>query len=58
MEHLLGNLQQLFTILLATHAIALAIVNLTDTPKDDEAVAKIYRLIEVLAGVVTRFAKR
>ena len=39
-------------VLLASHALALVIVNLTDTPKDNEWVAKIYRWIEVIAGVV------
>lgn len=39
-------------LLLAAHALALAIVNLTDTPKDNEAVAKAYRYIEFLAGIV------
>ncbi len=44
----------LFTI----HAAAVAIVNLTPTPKDDEIVAKFYRIIEILAGLVSRTAKR
>jgi hypothetical protein len=37
---------------LAAHALALAIVNLTDTPKDNEALAKAYRYIEFMAGIV------
>lgn len=39
-------------VILASHALALVIVNLTDTPKDNEWVGKIYRYIEILAGVV------
>jgi len=39
-------------ILLAGHALAVAVVNLTDTPKDNEIVAKGYRYIEFLAGIV------
>lgn len=49
----------------AVHGVALIVVNLTPTPKDDAAltaaaktVVKIYRAIEILAGVVTPFVKR
>jgi len=58
MDQLLAHVQQLLTILFAIHALALAIVNLTPTPKDDAAVAKYYRVLEILAGIVTRLAKR
>jgi len=58
MEQLLTNLQQLLAILFAIHALALTIVNLTPTPKDDAVVAKYYRIIEILAGIVTRLAKK
>ena len=44
-------------ILLSAHATALMIVNLTPTPKDDEAVAKVYRMIEILAGLLTNRVK-
>lgn len=44
--------------LFAIHAAAVAVVNLTPTPKDDEIVAKFYRVIEILAGIVSRTAKR
>jgi hypothetical protein len=37
--------------------VALLIVNLTPTQKDNEAVAKYYRVVEILAGIVTRLAK-
>ena len=49
---------EIVAALFAIHAAALAIVNLTPTPKDDAAVAKFYRVIEILAGIVTRFAKK
>jgi hypothetical protein len=49
---------EIITALLAIHAAALAIVNLTPTPKDDKAVAKLYHVIEFLAGILTRLAKR
>lgn len=49
----------------AIHGVALIVVNLTPTPKDDAAltavakiVVKIYRAIEILAGVITPFVKR
>jgi hypothetical protein len=58
MDQLLSHAQQLLTVLFAIHALALAIVNLTPTPKDDAAVAKYYRVLEILAGIVTRLAKR
>jgi len=58
MDQLLAHVQQLLAILFAIHALALAIVNLTPTPKDDAAVAKYYRVLEILAGIVTRLAKR
>jgi len=42
-------------ILIAVHAVAVLIVNLTPTPKDDAIVSKVYRwIIEPLAGVVNK----
>lgn len=46
------------TLLMSGHSLALAIVNLTPTPKDDELVAKAYKYIEFLAGIVTKKAKQ
>jgi hypothetical protein len=40
------------------HSAALVIVNLTKTPKDDDFVAKAYKLIEIVAGIVTPCAKQ
>lgn len=48
---------EIIAALFAIHAAALAIVNLTPTPDDNKVVAKYYRVIEVLAGIVTRMAK-
>jgi hypothetical protein len=49
----------------AIHGLALVIVNMTPTPKDNQAlstyarlVVKTYRAIEILAGIVTPKAKR
>lgn len=54
---LLENWDGVLGVIAAAHALALAIVNLTPTPKDDEIVGKVYKVIEALAGVVTRKAK-
>jgi hypothetical protein len=45
-------------VMLAAHAMALVIVNLTKTPKDNEVVAMVYKMIEVLAGIVSPRAKK
>lgn len=58
MDNLLAHAKTLVEILLAIHALALLIVNVTPTKKDDAAVAKYYRVIEILAGIVTRLAKQ
>lgn len=65
MEWITGNMRELFEIGLAIHGVAVMIVNLTPTPKDDEAVSaagatlrQSYRIIEILAGVVTPLVKR
>lgn len=54
---LMGKLPEIVAALFAVHAAALAIVNLTPTPKDDAAVARYYRIIEILAGIVTKLSK-
>jgi hypothetical protein len=37
--------------LLALHGLAILIVNLTPTPKDNAIVAKAYKVLEWLAGI-------
>lgn len=54
----MANGAEVFAALFAVHAAAVAVVNLTPTPKDDEAVAKYYRIIEFAAGLFTRLAKK
>lgn len=44
-------------VLLSAHATALMIVNLTPTPKDDDALARVYRLIEIFAGLLSKKVK-
>jgi len=55
---LFEHAQNFFTIALAAHGLALAICNLTKTPKDDEALHAIYKVIEVAAGIITPRAKK
>lgn len=57
-NHLLDNWAEVAGLLAAIHVLALAIVNVTPTPKDDELYAKLYKVIEVLAGIVTKLAKK
>lgn len=49
----------------AIHGVALVVVNMTPTPKDNEALdsysrllVKAYRAIEILAGIVSPRVKR
>ena len=58
MEDLIHHFGTLFAVLLSLHGTALLVCNLTKTPKDDEFVAKAYKLIEVLAGIITPKAKK
>lgn len=55
---LLAKAPEIIAALFAVHAAALAIVNLTPTPKDDAAVARAYRVIEILAGLVSKMSKK
>lgn len=58
MDYLLNNWSEIVGIAGAIHLLALAIVNLTPTPKDDEIYAKAYKVIEKLAGIVSKLAKK
>ena len=62
---MLRHLPEVVTVVVAAHGLAVAIVNLTPTPKDDEALdtitrigVKAYRAIEILAGIITPLVKR
>lgn len=61
----MNRLSEYVAVAIAVHGAAVAIVNLTPTPKDDEALGavsraavKLYRAIEILAGIVSPLAKR
>lgn len=59
------RLPELITLTMAIHGLAVAIVNLTPTPKDDRALrgfttsgVKLYRAVEILAGIWTPLVKK
>lgn len=61
----LSHLKDIVEALTLLHAAALIIVNITPTPRDNEALSEIgkmgvkaYRLIEIAAGVITPLVKR
>jgi len=56
-EFITENWESVLALIGALHALAVAIVNLTPTPKDDEILAKVYRVFEVLAGLFTKRTK-
>lgn len=61
----MDRLADYVALAVAIHGLALVIVNLTPTPKDNEAlsnmsriVVKAYRAIEILAGIISPRVKR
>ena len=61
----MDRLADYVALAVAIHGLALVIVNLTPTPKDDEAltaaakiITKLYRAIEILAGLIGPLSKR
>jgi len=58
LQYLLNNWAEVAGIAGALHILALAIVNLTPTPKDDEIYGKFYKVIEMIAGIVSKTAKK
>jgi hypothetical protein len=60
MHSLAQYIKDLTDIVIALHALAIVIVNITTTPKAATApnsVNKVYRFIEMLAGLITPLAK-
>ena len=57
-HYLAENWAEVAGILAALHVLALAVVNATPTLKDDEIYGKLYKVIEVIAGIVTKTAKK
>ena len=54
---LLANAELILAFLFALHAAAVALVNLTNTPKYEGALGMAYRVLEILAGIVSNRAK-
>lgn len=52
------NWADIVGILAALHVLALAIVNVTPSKKDDELYNKLYKIIELFAGIITKTAKK
>jgi len=53
-DYVSSNWEQIVALALAAHALASAITAMTPTPKDDRMLAKVYKIIEVVALVVGR----
>lgn len=53
-----GSFADYVGALLAIHAAASAITALTDTPRDDNFVKKLYKIIELLALVTAKTKQR
>jgi hypothetical protein len=60
-----ARLAEYVAVAVGVHGAAVAIVNITPTPKDNQALGKysriavkLYRAIEILAGVITPLVKR
>ena len=58
MDWLINNWGEVVGIAAALHVFALAIVNVTPSKKDDEVYNRIYKVIEIFAGLVTKTAKK
>lgn len=59
------HLPEVIALVVAIHGVAVLVVNLTPTPKDDKALdtiarmgVKAYRAIEILAGIISPLVKR
>lgn len=56
---LVANVEGILAVLFALHAFALTIVNLTPTPNEQAhaVLAKVYRGLEMVAGLISERAK-
>jgi hypothetical protein len=60
-----SSIAEYVAVAVGVHGAAVAIVNITPTPKDNETLGKysrmfvkLYRAVELLAGIITPLAKR
>ena len=58
LQNIQQNWAEIVAVAAAVHVIALAIVNLTPSKKDDEIYNRVYKIIEYAAGIYTRMAKK
>ena len=58
LQYLLNNWAEVAGVAGALHILALAVVNLTPTPKDDEIYGKAYKVVEMIAGIISKTAKK
>ena len=49
---------EIVAVAAAAHGLALVIVNTTPSKRDDEVYNRLYKIIEVIAGIVTKTAKK
>lgn len=61
----INQLTDYVTLAVAIHGVALVVVNMTPTPKDNAALdqysrlaVRLYRAIEILAGIISPRVKR
>ena len=61
----MSHTAEYIALAVAIHGVAVVIVNLTPTPKDNEVlgngarlIVQVYRAIEILAGVITPLVKK
>lgn len=52
------DLLQWAHVMLGLHGLALIVVNLTPSPRDDEVLKKAYKVLEIFAGLVLPLSKR
>lgn len=52
------NENEIIKAILAIHTVAVIYVNFTNTPKDNDFMRRLYKIIEALAGIITPTAKR
>jgi len=56
-NYVVHNWTEILALGTALHGLALVIVNLTPSKKDDFIYNRLYRVIEVVAGLVTKTSK-
>lgn len=53
-----NNWADIIAVAAALHGLALVIVNLTPSKTDDKVYNKLYKFVEIMAGIVTKMAKK